>query len=87
MDTQIIQAQTAAPIVINNAEAKVNATLTTNLAQMESYLQVTTSEAKAYAYMKQNNGFETDAQLLKYIKVKAVNSFNPKNLVVGIPAN
>ena len=87
MNTQIIQAKTAAPIVVNNAEAKVNSTLTTNLAQMESYLQVTKSEAEAYKYMKSNNGFETDEQLLKYIKVKAINSFNPKNLVIGIPQN
>jgi uncharacterized protein YpmS len=87
MNTQIIQARTAAPIVVNNAEAKVNSTLTTNLAQMESYLQVTKSEAEAYKYMKSNNGFETDDQLLKYIKVKAINSFNPKNLVIGIPQN
>jgi len=32
MQTKINQAQISAPIVINNAEAKVNATLQTNLA-------------------------------------------------------
>jgi hypothetical protein len=34
--------------------------------------------------MKTELGFKTDKQLLNYIKVKAINSFNPKNLVVGI---
>ena len=38
METQVRQARIAAPIVVNNAEAKVNSTLETNLAQMESYL-------------------------------------------------
>jgi len=28
--------------------------------------------------------FADDNQLLNYIKVKAINSFNPKNLMVGI---
>lgn len=49
MDTQIKQAHISAPIVINNAEAKVNSTLEQNKAQMESYLQVTMSEAEAYS--------------------------------------
>lgn len=48
MQTQVNQAQIAAPVVINNAEAKVNATVTTNLAQMEAYQRVTESEADAY---------------------------------------
>ena len=51
---------------------------------MESYLQVTESEAEAYAQMKTELAFKTDAQLLSYIKVKAINSFNPKNLIIGI---
>lgn len=41
MQTQINQAQIAAPVVVNNAEAKVNATVTTNMAQMEAYYKVT----------------------------------------------
>jgi hypothetical protein len=48
METQVRQARIAAPIVVNNAEAKVNSTLETNLAHMESYLLVTESEATAY---------------------------------------
>lgn len=47
-------------------------------------MQVTQAEAEAYSIMKSELGFKTDAQLLNYIKVKAINSFNPKNLVVGI---
>lgn len=52
MQTQVSQANIAAPVVVNNAEAKVNATITTNLAQMKAYLLVTKSEADAYAAMK-----------------------------------
>ena len=52
METQIKQARISAPIVVNNAEAKVNSTLTQNKAQMESYLQITVSEAAAYQSMK-----------------------------------
>jgi hypothetical protein len=84
METQIRQARISAPIVINNAEAKVNSTLEQNSAQMESYLQVTMSEAEAYSQMKTELGFKNDKQLLSYIKVKAINSFNPRNVVVGI---
>jgi DUF4097 and DUF4098 domain-containing protein YvlB len=70
--------------VVNKAQAKVNATLATNLAQMESYLQVTKSEATAYKAMKQNLGFTTDKQLLDYIKVKTINGFSPSKLLVGL---
>ena len=83
MQTQVNQASIAAPVVINNAEAKVNATVTTNLAQMEAYQRVTESEADAYKQMKATLGFASDSALLGYIKVKAVNNFNQKNLVVG----
>ena len=57
METQVRQARIAAPIVVNNAEAKVNSTLETNLAQMESYLLVTEAEASAYAFMKTDLNF------------------------------
>ena len=60
METQVNQARISAPIVINNAEAKVNSTLEQNLAQMESYLQVTQAEADAYAVMKTELGFKND---------------------------
>jgi len=60
MQTQINQAQIAAPVVVNNAKAKVNATLTTNKAQMESYLQVARTEAQAYGAMKGELSFGND---------------------------
>mmetsp|Transcript_32959 Transcript_32959/g.50418 ORF Transcript_32959/g.50418 Transcript_32959/m.50418 type:complete len:87 (+) Transcript_32959:651-911(+) len=84
MQTKIKQANISAPIVINNAEAQVNATLATNLAQMESYLKVTKTEAKAYGSMKTSLNFKTDRELLDYIKVKTINSFNPKNMIIGL---
>ena len=84
MQTKINQARISAPVVVNNAEAHVNATIETDKAQMESYLQVTKSEANAYSIMQTNLGFKTDKQLLDYIKVKTINSFNPKNLIIGL---
>lgn len=50
---------------------------------MEAYQRVTESEADAYKQMKATLGFASDSALLGYIKVKAVNNFNQKNLVVG----
>jgi len=84
METQVRQARIAAPIVVNNAEAKVNSTLETNLAHMESYLLVTESEATAYQFMKTDLNFQSDQQLLSYIKVKAINRFNPNNTKLGL---
>jgi len=83
MTTKVKQAEIAAPIVINQAEAKVNATLATNLAQMQSYQAVTKSESNAYKSMKSELGFSADDQLLNYIKVKTVNTFNPTNLYLS----
>jgi len=34
--------------------------------------------------MKVQLGFSDDVSILKYIKVKAINGFNQKNLIVGI---
>lgn len=53
------------------------------MAQMESYLQVTKTEAAAYQKMKENLGFKTDKQLLDYVRVKTIDSYNPKELVVA----
>ena len=84
MQTQVSQAKIAAPVVVNNAEAKVNATVTTNLAQMKAYLLVTQSEADAYKEMQSQLGFSDDVSILRYIKVKAINGYNQKNLIVGV---
>jgi hypothetical protein len=86
MNTQVSQARISAPVVINEAEARVNATLQTNLAAMQSYLQVTKTEGSSYEMMKTALQFGSDENLLNYIKVKAINSFNPKNLIVGVAA-
>lgn len=50
---------------------------------MEAYRRVTASEADAYKSVKTTLGFTSDAALLGYIKVKAIQGFNQKNLVVG----
>jgi len=58
---------------------------------MESYRQVTATEANAYSLMKGDLNFGgtgvSDSNLLGYIKVKAINSFNPANIVMGVPAS
>ena len=84
METQVNQAQIAAPVVINNAQGKVNATVATNKAQMQAFYDVTKTEAVQYERMYKALEFGSESQLLAYIKVKAINSFNPKNLIVGL---
>jgi len=83
METEVKKAEISAPIVVLNAEAKVNSTLATNEAAMQAYFEVTKSESLAYAKMKTNLGFD-DTSMLKYIKVKTINTFNTKNLIIGI---
>jgi hypothetical protein len=51
---------------------------------MRAYLLVTKSEADAYNAMKTQLGFADDVSILKYIKVKAINGYNQKNLIVGV---
>ena len=84
MQTKENQARIAAPVIINNAEAEVTAMLETNLAEMESFKQVSVKEAEGYAQMKRTLGFTADSQLLNFIKAKTINKFNPKNLIVGV---
>ena len=87
MNTAISQAIISAPIMINEAEGTVNATLQNNEARLKGYLDITQSEAAAYALMKTTLSFSgtDDSQMLNYIKVQALNKFNPENLMVGIP--
>lgn len=84
MQTQINQAQIKAPVVINEAEAKRNSTLVTNEAQMESFLKITRQEADSYGKMKKLLGMKTDEEFLKYMRVKTINQFNQKNLIIGV---
>ena len=84
MQTQINQAQIGAPVVINNAMAKVNASIVTNQATMESFVRVTKTEVKSYGMMKKKLSFKTDDEFLKYIRVKTINSFNQKNMLIGV---
>jgi len=51
---------------------------------MKAYYLVTKSEADAYKEMQSQLGFNDDVSILKYIKVKAINGYNQKNLIVGI---
>ena len=84
MQTQINQASIKAPVVVNEAEAKRNSTLVTNKAHMESFVKITTIEAKAYGLMKEKLKMTTDEDFLKYMRVKTINQFNQKNLLIGI---
>lgn len=71
-------------MVINEAMAKYNSTLVQNEAAMESYLQVTKIEAESYGIMKKNLTMTNDDDFLKYMRVKTINQFNQKNLLIGI---
>ena len=51
---------------------------------MESFVRVTTTEAKSYKRMKSKLSFKTDDEFLKYIRVKTINSFNQKNMLIGV---
>ena len=51
---------------------------------MKAYLLVTQSEADAYKEMQSQLGFSDDVSILRYIKVKAINGYNQKNLIVGV---
>jgi hypothetical protein len=51
---------------------------------MESFVQVSKTEAKSYGIMKKKLSFKTDQEFLKYIRVKTINSFNQKNMLIGV---
>ena len=51
---------------------------------MESFLKVTRIEAHAYGEMKAKLGMKSDEDFLKYMRVKTINQFNQKNLIIGI---
>lgn len=57
MQTQENQTLIAAPIVVNNAEAKRDALIATNEAIMRSFLTVTETEAIGYQAMSSQLGF------------------------------
>lgn len=71
---------------MNNAKAKKKASIDVNLAQVMAFQDVASKEAVAYGEMQSDSsiGFTSDRQLLDFVKVKTINGFNPKNLVVGI---
>lgn len=77
-------AEVAAPIVKNKADAKVKALLATNQAKMDAYLAVTKSEADSYKSMKTKLSYTKDEDLLNFIKVKTISNFNQKNLIVKV---
>ena len=51
---------------------------------MESFLKITKIEAKAYGIMKKDLNMVSDEDFLKYMRVKTINQFNQKNLLIGI---
>jgi hypothetical protein len=50
---------------------------------MQAFVKVVQNEADAYQYLKGNLTTMTDETLLEYMKVKAINEFNQKNLIIG----
>lgn len=51
---------------------------------MESFLKITETEASSYGRMKVGLNMKTDEQFLKYMRVKTINQFNQKNLIIGV---
>ena len=82
-ETLIANAIIQAPKIVNDAEGKINAQIANNKAAMESYYKVTEQEATSYASLKNKLSFNTDDQFLNYVKVKTINGFNKKNLIIG----
>ena len=76
METKEKQATIAAPIIVNQAEAKVDATLKTNKAQMEAFKKVSVTGATGYKELKTKLSLATDRQLLDFIKAKTIKTFN-----------
>ena len=74
MTTQKIKAVEAAPQITNAAEAEVAALLKTNQAAIDSFNEVTKSEAAAYKQFMQDLKYSTtdNSQILNYIKVKLI---------------
>ena len=83
-ETKIAQTKKTAPILVVNAEAKMQAKTDNVEAQMKAYKDVTVKEAQAYAGMKTTLGFKTDESLLNFIKVKTIGEFNQNNLMIGV---
>lgn len=52
---------------------------------MESFLQITQIESFSYGKMKEMLSMKTDEEFLKYMRVKTINQFNQKNLLIGVP--
>ena len=50
---------------------------------MEAFVKVIKWESDAYKYLKGNLTQMTDETFLEYLKVKAINEFNQKNLIIG----
>lgn len=51
---------------------------------MESFFKISTIEAKAYGIMKDKLKMQSDEDFLKYMRVKTINQFNQKNLIIGV---
>lgn len=79
-------AKVAAPIVVNKAKAAINALKDTNQAAIDAYVDVTKSEADSYkklmTKLEYNKGPDPDRDILDYIMVKTVTSYNPKSIIM-----
>ena len=82
MNTQMQNAEVAAPIVVNKAKAAINALKDTNKATMDAYVSVTKSEADSYKVMQNDLGYQSEKDILDYIQVKTISGFNQKGMIV-----
>ena len=86
MKTNMQNAKVAAPIIVNQAKAKINALKDNNEAAINAYVSVTTSEANAYKSMMDKlnyaGGPTPGKDILDYVTVKTIGNYNQKNTII-----
>lgn len=86
MKTNMQNAMVAAPIVVNQAKAAINALMANNEAAVDAYVSVTESEADSYKAMmdklEYNKGDDPDKDILSYVMVKTIGNYNEKNTII-----
>lgn len=80
-------AKVAAPIVVNQAKAAINALKDTNQASIDAYVEVTKSEADSYKVMMNDLGYNNspdtaDQDILNYVMVKTIKDYNKKQTII-----
>ena len=84
LDSMANNARELTKVRINQALAAADADVKKNQAEMESFLNIITSQATAYNVLKTGLNM-TNNQLIQYIKSQAINNYNQHNMVISLP--